>query len=144
MFLHVTLEEQEVRHGLWMSCLWQLSLRYNSSCLHVFDPTAELTPWFLNGHVQPLVIQNPVCCFSGFPRPILYVISLPAQNHFLPAFSYKRSCVMSVTIFSVSDCTQLLFTSVLLATWIFVFFHQNQDVKMQIPGRTFDQLNRDL
>lgn len=56
----------------------------------------------------------------------------------------KEACIVSITIFSVSDCIQLLFSSFLLATWIFVFFHQNQDVKMQIPGCTFDQLNRDL
>ena len=74
----------------------------------------------------------------------LYVISLPAQNHIYQLSPIKEACVVSITIFSVSDSIQLLFSSFLLATWIFVSFHQNQGVKMQIPGPTFDQLNQDL
>ena len=96
--------------GLWMSCFENCICPYNSSCLHVFDPAAELTPcpWFLNGYFQPLAIQSPVCCFFRFPLLTLYFISLPAQNHFLPVFSLKRSLCCShsqaLIIFGCYSC----------------------------------------
>ena len=77
---------------------------------------------------------------SLFSMPFLFQLKIISYQ-----LSPTKEAMLCPSLSSqVSDCIQLLFTSSLLATWIFVFFHQNQDVKMQILGRTFDQLNRDL
>lgn len=59
--------------------------------------------------------------------------------------SPREACVVFTANFSVSDYILLLLPSVfLLAMWILGSIHQNHNIKTQILGLIFAQLNQDL
>lgn len=118
---------------------------HDSFCLHGFDPllhklpdSSSLSDIF---NLWPLGAQ---CAAPLDLSPDSIFISLPAQNHSLPAFSIKGSVYVLVANYSGSAYILLLFIFIPfgnVALWIPPLYH---DLKMQMLGPIADQSCQDL